>query len=328
MSYCHLTENERYLIGHLHADGRSLRQIATAIERAPGTISRELRRNRLPGLGYYDGPDAHQRARRRRKEAHHLCSLDWGRLGSYVATRLRWRWSPQEIAERLVLDYPDDVTMRTSHEAIYQWIYKQRQLGSDIYQRLRQGRPIRRKRLKNRGLRGKIPGRVGIEERPAVVEGRTRFGDWESDTVQGAKGTGNLVTHVERRSRYLVAGLAADGQAQTYNQSTIRLFGSVPRCLRHTMTTDNGKEFTQFKALQEKLGLKVYFANPYSAWERGTNENTNGLLRQFFPKGMSFAKVTPEQVARVVSLLNNRPRKCLGYRTPREVLPRGVALQS
>ena len=327
MSYCHLTENERYLIGHLHAYGRSIRYIARHTQRAPGTICRELQRNRLNGMGY-DGLDAHWRATRRRRQVRRLGRLDHGPLWKCVATRLRWRWSPQQIAGWLRRKYPNDANMRISHEAIYQWIYKQRQLGSDMYQCLRRGRPNRRKHLKNRGIRGRIPGRVGIEHRPAVVEDRSRFGDWESDTMQGAKGSGGLVTHVERRSRYVVAGLAADGRADTFNQATIRLFGSVPRQLRHTMTADNGKEFTQFKTLETKLGMKVYFANPYSAWERGTNENTNGLLRQFFPKGMSFDKVTREQVARAVSLLNNRPRKCLGYRSPREVLPRGVALQS
>jgi len=328
MSYHHLNQNERYLIGHLHSYGRSIRQIAKELQRAPGTVSRELKRNQLPSFGTYHGPDAHRRAQRRRSEAHRLSCLDHGPLSQYVATRLRWRWSPQQIVGWLRRHYPNDVAMRISHETIYQWIYLQRQLGSDMYQCLRSGRAFRRKHLKNRGIRGRIPGRVGIEHRPEIVEDRQRFGDWESDTMQGTKGTGGLVTHVERRSRYLVAGLAKDGQAKTFNEATIRVFSSVPRVLRHTMTADNGSEFTQFKTLEQKLGVKVYFANPYSAWERGTNENTNGLLRQFFPKGMAFDRVTDEQVAKAVSLLNNRPRKCLGYRTPKEVLPRGVALQS
>lgn len=327
MPYHHLTPNERYLIGHMHSFGRSIRQIARELKRSPGTVSRELARNRMPFYGSYHGSDAQRRAQRRRSSIHRPGLMDHGPLRHYVATRLRWRWSPMQIACRLPIDYPDQMAMRISHEAIYQWIYQQRKQGSDMYQCLRTGRASRRKHLKNKGFRGRIPGRVGIEHRPGIVEDRQRFGDWESDTMQGSKGAGGLVTHVERRSRYLVAGLARDGQAKTFNQTTIHLFGSVSKQLRHTMTADNGREFTQFKTLERKLGVKVYFANPYSAWERGTNENTNGLLRQFFPKGMSFDRVTREQVAKVVSLLNNRPRKCLGYRTPKEVLPRGVALQ-
>jgi transposase, IS30 family len=327
MSYTHLSEHERYLIGHLHATGQSRRQIALQLKRDPGTIARELRRNCASGSAY-GGLDAHHRAQRRRRAAAGPTALAGGRLLRYVASRLRHFWSPQQIAGRLPLDYPDDPTMRISHEAIYQWVYQNRRHGGDMYQCLRQGRPRRRKRRGNSTIRGQIPGRVGIEQRPAIVDSRQRFGDWEADTVQGAKGRGCLVTHVERRSRYTLAGRAPDQRARTFNAVTIRLFRHMPRHLRHTVTGDNGKELALFKALEKKLGVRVYFADPYSAWQRGTNENTNGLLRQFFPKGMPLDQVTDQQVAKAARLLNNRPRKCLGYRTPREVLPRGVALRS
>ena len=175
-----------------------------------------------------------------------------------------------------------------------------------------------------------IPGRVGIEQRPAVVNARRRFGDWESDTVEGAKGTGVLATHVERKSRYIRLGKLADKKAVTFSASTRSLFRGLPRKLRRTLTADNGKEFADFKTIEHQVGLRVYFANPHAPWERGANENTNGLLRDWWPKGDDLRRVTKAEVARVQRMLNNRPRKCLGYRTPLEVLNAlpGVALQN
>jgi IS30 family transposase len=169
-------------------------------------------------------------------------------------------------------------------------------------------------------FRGLIKGRVGIEHRPAIVDRRRRFGDWESDILEGAKHRGYLATHVERKSRYLIARKLANKQSVTFAHATIEAFRRIPQKWRKTMTADNGKEFAKFKDIEKRLGFNVYFARPYAAWERGANENTNGLLRQFFPKGSDFSTVTALVVAKSVRILNNRPRKCLGYRTPREVL--------
>jgi len=328
MSYQHLSEHERFLIGHLHNYGLSRRAIAGQLRRSPGTISRELRRNRGPGGGY-GSLDAHRRAvRRRQASARPQRRRRCARLVRYVAERLRRRWSPQQIVGRLRRDHPHDPNMRVSHETIYQWVYRNRAAGGDWYQGLRRRRPRRRKHRGNRDVRGQIPGRVGIEQRPPVVARRRCFGDWESDTLQGAKGRGHLATHVERRSRYLLLGRLPDRRACTFNLTTARLFRAVPRRLRRTLTADNGKEFALFQPLQHQLGLRIYFAHPYSAWERGTCENTNGLLRQFFPTGAPLDQVSDREIAKVARLLNNRPRQCLGYRTPREVLPRSVALQT
>jgi IS30 family transposase len=158
-----------------------------------------------------------------------------------------------------------------------------------------------------------------IDQRPQIVDQRKRIGDWESDTVEGRKGKGLLATHVERKSRYTVAVKVADKSAPTVTRATVKRMKRLPKAKRKTMTMDNGKEFAGFAHLESQLGIRTYFAHPYHSWERGTNENTNGLLRQFFPKGTDFTQVTDSEVDRVERLLNNRPRKCLGYRTPAEV---------
>ena len=180
------------------------------------------------------------------------------------------------------------------------------------------------------GKRGQIPGRVGIEHRPAAVQNRRRFGHWESDTIEGAKGSGLIVTHVERKSRYVRLGMLKDKRAAGLSLVTCNILADLPGKLRRTMTADNGKEFTEFNVIEQRLGLTVYFANPHSPWERGTNENTNGLLREYFPKGSDFSAITAAQLAQVERMLNNRPRKCLNYRTPHEVIAAlpGVALRN
>ena len=149
---------------------------------------------------------------------------------------------------------------------------------------------------------------------------RERFGDWEGDTFEGKKGCGHLATHVERKSRFLVAAKLADKRAATMTRATTTSFWRLPKALRQTLTVDNGKEFSQFKELEAKTGLTVYFADPYAAWQRGTNENTNGILRHYYPKGFDFTTISDEDLEQVVKKINNRPRKCLDYRTPAEVM--------
>jgi IS30 family transposase len=158
-----------------------------------------------------------------------------------------------------------------------------------------------------------------IDRRPKIVDRRSRIGDWESDTLEGGKGKGLLATHVERKSRYTVAVKVADKSALTVTRATVKAMRRIPAGKRKTMTMDNGKEFAGFAQVEQQLGVRTYFAHPYHSWERGTNENTNGLLRQFFPKGTDFTQIADSEVDRVERLLNNRPRKCLGYRTPAEV---------
>ena len=328
-----LTTDERFQITYLHMHGFSAAEIGRRLGRHRGTIGRELERNAGPMGGYYYLHAQHQ-ADTRRSVASRRYKLDapGSIAGKAVRVGLKQRWSPEQIAGRLRLDYPDDSAAWVSHETIYQWVYRQSQLGKTLYQRLRRSRKYRRRRIPGdrKGKRGLIPGRVGIEERPSVVDERGRFGDWESDTVEGAKGRGLVATHVERKSRYTLLGKLADKKASTFTEVTAASMKGLPRTLRRTATFDNGKEFADFKTLEHELGLKAYFANPHSPWERGTNENTNGLLRDWLPKGSDFSKVTATRLAQIQKMLNNRPRKCLNYRTPIEVLNDlpGVALRN
>ena len=320
MPYNHLTENERYVISHLSVAEYSIREIARRINRHHTTVSRELKRNGPEydcTVYWYDW--THLKALKRRHKARHKRRRSNQRLVKYVERKLIEDWSPEIIAEKLQIDYPDDNEMRVSHETIYRWIYLDAKEGGTHYSHLRRRRKKRRKQKRYGSGRRFIPGRVSITERPAIVNTRKRFGDWEGDTVEGKKGSGCLATHVERRSRYLIASKLDDKKAESVTSLSIKAFLHVPKKSRQTLTLDNGKEFALFKELEINTGLTVYFADPYSAWQRGTNENTNGLLRQYFPKGIDFRAVTEKDLAVAVKKLNHRPRKCLGHQAPHEV---------
>lgn len=243
---------------------------------------------------------------------------------SHVERRLQADWSPETIAERLRMDYPEDDRMRVSAETIYRWIYRDASQGGSLFSCLcRQHKKRRRQRRYGTG-RGLIPGRIGIAARPAVVATRQRFGDWEGDTVEGAKGSGHIATHVERKSRYLIAAKLENKTAAATADAVVAAYRRIPKAMKRTLTLDNGKEFARFKDIEKDAGLTIYFADPYAAWQRGTNENTNGLLRRYFPKGSDFSRVTRETLASAVKKLNHRPRKCLGYRTPHEVFQEAI----
>ena len=330
MSYNHLTQDERYLINHLQQAGRSQTQIGRELGRSKGTISRELHRNATGGSGQYWNHLAHARAVARRSAPRNSYKLRPGpRLDAGLRGLLRHH-SPQQIAGRLKLDYPNDPLMHISFEAIYRWVYHQSDPRWN--QLLRKKRRQRRPRKRGGASKlGQIIGRVGIEQRPAEVDPRTRLGDWESDTLCGAPGSGGLATHVERVSRVLVVAKIENRTADHFAGRSLEAFRKtgVPRSGCLTLTADNGKEFAAFPRLEKGLGLKVYFARPHAPWERGANENTNGLIREYFPKGTDFGKVTKAQVDRMTRSMNNRPRRCLGYQTPHEVFEKlaGVALQ-
>ena len=319
MPYTHFTENERYVISHLSCAGFSLREIARRIKRHHTSVSRELKRNGPKydcTIYWYDW--THPKALKRRHKARHNRRRSNRRLVGYVKRKLRDDWSPEIIGEKLKIDYPNDDKMRVSHETIYRWIYLDAQEHGKLYRHLRRKRKKRRKQGRYGSGRRFIPGRISISERPAIVERRGRFGDWEGDTVEGKKSTGYMATHVERKSRYLIAAKLPNKKAETLTLKSTKAFWRIPKKMRKTLTVDNGKEFARFKELENKTGLTVYFADPYSAWQRGTNENTNGLLRQYFPKGTDFTKVTDKDLAIAVKKLNHRPRKCLYYRSPIE----------
>jgi transposase, IS30 family len=320
MAYTQLTLQERYVIYHLRLFGLTFREIGRRLNRHHTTIGREVERNRPR---YFDSVYWHEWAQtqaiQRRCKPRHERKRDISGLVEYVERGLHADWPPEAIAGRLCIDYPQDQRMRISTETIYRWVYRDASKGGLFYTCLRwQHKKCRVQKDYGTG-RGLIPGRTGIAERPAIVALRERFGDWEGDTVEGAKGLGHIASHVERKSRYLVAAKLANKTAEAMASASIAAFHRIPRALRMTLTVDNGKEFARFKQIEMQTGLSIYFADPYAAWQRGCNENTNGLLRRYFPKGCDFSAVSDEALALTVKKLNDRPRKCLDYWTPHEV---------
>jgi len=328
MPYKHLTIYEREKISLMLAEGKTQREIARELGRHKSTISREIKRNR--GKTGYRVVKAQRTADRRRSESKQPQKMNSPVINAYVKSKLHIYWSPEQIAEMLIEEYPDDRALHISHQAIYDWIWQDKSNGGMWYTHLRQASRKRRKRYgRSTSKRGQIKYAKDITERPAIVEQRTRAGDWESDTIEGAKGTGYIATHVCRASKYVVLAKLKTKEAAVFNKGSIKAFkrhGALP-C--HTFTVDNGKEFAAHAQLEKKMQCQVYFAKPYQAWQRGLNENTNGLLRQFLPKGMDFRTISTKYLKYVEYLLNTRPRKSLGYQIPYAVMCKlaGVALQ-
>ncbi len=317
MSYTHLTPTERGQIQALFREGKSLADIGRKLGRNTATISRELRRNgKAKG---YDAQQAQKQYQQRRKACRPGRKLDFLALWKYVIQKIVKGWSPEEVAGRLPIGFPNNPRMRISHEAIYQAIYSDSRLHM-LIQFLAQSRPKRRKRGQGKSRRGPvIPNRVGIEERPKVVDARSRYGDWEGDLVVGAGQEGYLLTLVERKSRRLLSRKLESKQADKTAQAVIDALEEIPASWLKTITFDNGSEFAGHEKIAAALNVDIYFATPYSSWQRGTNENTNGLIRRYLPKGTSFDDLTQEKLDWIVNEINNRPRKILEYRTTNEL---------
>jgi IS30 family transposase len=310
----HLTLEEREVVAHMHRIGSPQAQIARRLGRHKSTISRELERNRSRN-GYW-AVAAQRRAETRRSRRPRVRKLDRPEIRRDVQQRLRQGWTPDEIAGRSRRDFPRDRGRRLSHQTIYTWIHAQDAKGSNWRRYL----PSAGWKRRNAENRGRIPACTSIAGRPAVVDRRGRYGDWEGDTLVGASRRGGAVSLVERKSGYLLLGRVPNLEAATVRQAAAELYRTTPPALRKTLTLDNGKEFAEHAQLAAEAALKIYFAEPYCAWQRGTNENTNGLIRRFFPKGTDLARIPKQQFVKVQQLLNDRPRKRLSYRTPREVL--------
>ena len=328
MDYTHLTEEERYQIDDMRREGFNQGAIAAALNRSPSTLSRELRRN--------EGDRGWRPRQAQLKAAERLGER--GSANVKRASESAWlyakkhlqedQWSPQQIAGRLELAGLDTI----SHETIYQRIIDDKNADGSLYTNLRCKKKRKKRYGSNRSKRGTIPNRIDIDQRPAIVDSRTRTGDWEGDTIIGAHDGGAVIASmVERKSRYTVL-------AKAKNKTTLAVIGSINKRMLPiaelvlTVTLDNGKEFSQHKIMTDVLDTKVYFAKPYHSWERGLNENTNGLVRQYFPKKIPFDSISEYDLQRVVRKLNDRPRKCLGYKTPFEVFSRscekrGIALR-
>jgi IS30 family transposase len=309
MSYTQLTQEERYQIYALKKAGHDQATIAGIIDRNPGTISRELRRNR--GLRGYRPDQAHNLALLRRydKAQPRIGNQVW----QQVEALIREEWSPEQIVGRVVMEQGVSI----SHEWIYQYIYADKHSGGDLYRYLR-CQKVRRKRYGIYSRRGTIPNQVSIDERPAIVDAKRRFGDWEGDTVIGKGHRGALVTLVERKSLYTVIRSVLHKTAKAVRYAVVD--GLTPYIdWVHTITYDNGREFADHEGMASDLEASIYFAHPYASWERGLNENTNGLIRQYFPKDRDLTTVTKHEIEKAMDKLNHRPRKSLGYRTPYEV---------
>jgi transposase, IS30 family len=324
--YQHLTASERDMIASLKATGTSLREIARILDRNPGTISRELKRNASPEYQLYMSHRAQGRADQRRKAASHRPRLKNEHLRSYVHDKLALGWSPEQIAGRLRLDHPE---LSISHEAIYQYLYHPRTEDRQTLIRcLRRAHRHRKPRqLGRRERKTKIPGRIPIDQRPADVATRDTFGHWEGDSLVSRKSKVALNTLVERQTRLLYLTRLPQKTALATCHAIRTRFEGLPPTARRSLTLDNGTENTLHQEITAILGLPCYFAHPYASWERGTCENTNGLIRWYLPKGTDFSTLSEEQLMQIEYVLNSRPRKCLGFRTPLEVATPCVALQ-
>lgn len=315
-----LTLAQREELALLFHQGCTQSKMSVALGVNQSTISRELSQNKLCRNKY--SPSNAQYWHKLRKIWAKKKVPKWyerAKLLKYVMEKLRIFWSPEQIAGRIRLDFPGDDSMRISHESIYKYIWQDKQAGGSLYKYLRFARKNRKKRYGSKQNRGKIPNRRGIELRPAIVEERSRIGDWESDLMVGKENAKAIATFVERKSRLLKAIKMESRQAEAMFMASKKAFRSIPQEFRLTMTHDNGKEIASHERIAKSIGIQVYCANPYHSWERGTNENTNGLLRQFFPKSMDLSPLTQKQVDQAVRLINNRPRKTLDYRTPSEI---------
>ena len=307
-SYTQLTQEQRYQIYALLKAGHNQIEIAYFIKVHKSTVSRELRRNR--GLKGYRPKQAHQFALSRRKKA--SCRIEpstW----TLIDTLIRQDWSPEQVSGWLKENYG----LQISHEWIYRYILMDRHAGGDLHRHLRCQKK-RRKRYGSYDRRGTLKDRVSIDERPSIVDTRQRLGDWEVDTIIGKGHHQAIVSLTERKSRLALLRKIERKTAQAVADAVIDLLKPIAGDL-YTITADNGKEFADHERIAERLQADIFFAHPYSPWERGTNENLNGLVRQYFPKKKSFTSITDQDIERATERLNNRPRKCLAFKSPNQV---------
>jgi len=317
MPYQHFTSDDRDALQVLWCTGADIWMIARILGKHLSSVYREFSRN--ANSGFYLSHHASLAAEKRRGTSRRSPKRGNAALIMDIERRLREDHSPEQIAGRLKREHPKESALHISYETIYKHVYAEGRKGSDLGTHLRQGHKKRRKRLSGKDRRGIIPNRTFIDERPAIVERKSRLGDWEGDTVEGGGKKGYIGTFVDRKSKFLVAFPLKRKTAVKLVQGVRHAFATIPANRRKTATVDNGKEFASHEAIASAMGAKVFFAHPYHSWERGLNEHTNGLLRQYLPKKLPLDNLTHKHLARIVERINTRPRKSLGYRTPREV---------
>lgn len=313
MGYLRLTRDERYQIQALTTSGMGIQGIGRQLKRSASTISREIKKGHLSSGGYGAFSSHQLTLRHRHRRRVDLHSIR-GELETEIRGKLELDWSPEQIAGRMRLNGRSD---QVSLQAIYRHVARDKVDGGKLWRHLRILRVLRKKKT---GLDWKprqyLADRVNIDQRPQIVEERSRLGDYERDTVLGKRGKSVLLTIVDRTSRRLKLAWAT---ANTCDEIHAKTVGLLKGEILHTITNDNGFEFLRHKQTAEALGVKIYFANRYRSWERGTNENTNGLLRQYFPKKKDIGRSTKGEIEAVAERLNSRPRKTLGFNTPNEI---------
>jgi IS30 family transposase len=303
------------------SSGKSLRRIAKGLGRSPSTIWREVQRNAVRNK--YESSKAQALTTARLNSARSKPRKMHGALANAVNTRLQQQWSPQQISGRLKLE-----GLMISHETIYKYIWADKKCGGQLFANLRHRGKKYNKRSGKLAGRGLIPGRIDISKRPAIVESKVRVGDWEADTVIGVQHKGALVTLVDRHSKFLLVARVANTTKKVVTAAILKMLKPFKEFV-HTITFDNGKEFSDHAKIAKNLGTATYFAKPYHSWERGLNEHNNGLIRQFLPKKTNFLEVSNKFVKSVQKNINSRPRTVLDYKMPFEVFTEatGVALR-
>jgi len=325
MPHVQLKLKDRIVIEKLLSASRSQEEIAEVLQRSKSTISREIKRNR-DKYGKYRAVNAKEKLKKRRLKSNQkfrkLSSKD--SLRQFVIRKLKKYWSPEQIVGHLAFKYSSKVLC---HETIYNFIYLQR---PDLkkYLRAKKGKYRLRHGSAQRIRAREEAKKQRIDLRPIEVDKKSRIGDWEGDTIKGGDKKSAVLTHVERKSGYLLADKLDRAFAELTRIVTVSRFSLIPKSKKHTITYDNGSEFAEHETTARDSKLDIYFAYPYHSWERGANENANGLLRQFFPKGTDFTKITDFELQNAVNLINTRPRKRLGYLTPKQVFSSSVAFRS
>jgi transposase, IS30 family len=325
MSYKQFLQSERQAIQLLLELNQSHNNIGKQLNRSQSSITREINRNSINGV--YRVKIANSLTKERRVKANHnqFKITQGSKLKAYIIDKItNHNWSPEQIAGRIKLDWNKlDLENTISHESIYNWIYEltDLELKNKITSKLRYNKGKYRRRHGTRQRRKECEElkKKRIDKRPDIVETRSRIGDWEGDTIVGGEKNIHFMTHVERRSGFLTIDKLEQATAQITQDKTISRFNNLPKDKTHTITYDNGVQFSLHLGTEERLGIPIFFANPYHSWERGTNENTNGLVRQFYPKRSMFKDITQEDLDHTANRINNRPRKRLNYRTPYEV---------
>tara|TARA_B100001146_G_C16137305_1_gene415115 strand:- start:9 stop:1001 length:993 start_codon:yes stop_codon:yes gene_type:complete len=318
MIYQHLSLAERHYFEIQLKAGISITKIAKSLKRSPSTLSRELKRN--IGKRGYRHKQANHFSQERHQSKNKSIKLTKS-IKEYINRSLAKDWSPEQIAGRL----KDEPRISLHHETIYQYILRDKKNGGELYKLLRHQNKTYRKRYGNQHSRNGIPNRVDIDERPQEANNRERIGDWEIDTIIGKAHRGAILTMDDRKSKIRLAAPLSHKKASLVKDAMIELLGPIKDFVK-TLTFDNGKEFTQHEAISKKLGCNSYFAKPYHSWERGQNENANGLLRQYFPKSMKLDNIHHHQVIKAVDKLNSRPRKCLKFKTPYEAFQKSTGI--